>query len=417
MQGFGGAQNPTILPTNRTVEMVLPRVMNYLADDERTLFSAVLTNTHWHHEGTGVLWQEPPSHALGEVSSGCGHLYAKHARVLTFDDDVAYLHHTFQDFEFPKLKCFWANNHTEDFDEYPFDQHFQPSLENSPSLFVAGPAEDIPTLVATECPILRCIQFCFQTEGLTPERLIWLFQKCKPLKAISISSTVATYVNDEVLAYLGRYVGLEELRVQTTLTPEIVNRVILSPDGLFRHLRYADLQVHSQSVPQLFAGSRNFPFLTSLNLLFVDTGNEIRDTLSYISNLNRLTELCIICLNQVDWDRVDLLELRWLSNLRELCISPGPILQCLEFTDNDFQSVFRNKAKLQMLRFQVFGKLSVKALNSLATSCPCLETCDIAAMAELDGWHDTLPVFPRLEELMLDAVTYEGYTDIMDEQE
>lgn len=277
-------------------------------------------------------------------------------------------------------------------------QYIQPSMEDF-SFYGAEPAEDILHLLETRCPRLESIVIDFRFEGLTSSRLIKFFDSCKSLTSICLPSNVKDTIDNQLLAYLARHDGLEELELGTFLRHEMLDKIFEGTEGPFRDIQYLAVQIESKTVPLLVAG---FKSVISLTLTIEDSRT---NPLPQVSSLVDLQELHIGYMEQGEWAGTDFLPLKNLKHLRRLNISPifDPIASPT-LTDEEFISVFENMSELQELVFQVQCVLSTVAITSLGECCPQLMICEILGLYNLHSWQSVArPLFPQLQRLELSA--------------
>ncbi|KNG82188.1 hypothetical protein ANOM_009130 [Aspergillus nomiae NRRL 13137] len=236
-------------------------------------------------------------------------------------------------------------------------------------------------------------------EGINTDRLIKFFDGCRSLRSIRLPSFMDAFVDDQMLAYLARHNGLEDLELGKTITYEMIERAMDGVEAPFKSIRRLTVQLKSKAVEPLTAAIKS-----ATNLVLTVDDNEL-SPLPLVRSLTKLTELEIAFCQDGIWPATDLLALKELKNLRRLCISSfedPPAFPAL--TDQEFIQVFEDMRGLQDLVFQVQCKLSIVAITSLGTHCRELESCEIFGSYDLRGWSTIeRPLFPHLRQLELGA--------------
>ncbi|GAB1205595.1 hypothetical protein APSETT445_004273 [Aspergillus pseudonomiae] len=223
------------------------------------------------------------------------------------------------------------------------------------------------------------------------------------LRSIRLPSFMDAFVDDQMLAYLARHNGLEDLELGKTITYGMIERAMDGVEAPFKSIRRLTVQLRSKAVEPLTAAIKS-----ATNLVLTVDDNEL-SPFPLVRSLTKLTELEIAFCQDGLWPATDLLALKGLKNLRRLCISSfedPPAFPAL--TDQEFIQIFEDMRDLQDLVFQVQCKLSIVAITSLGTHCRELESCEIFGSYDLHGWSTIeRPLFPHLRQLELGAAVPE----------
>ncbi|KAE8142375.1 hypothetical protein BDV38DRAFT_153635 [Aspergillus pseudotamarii] len=379
---------------------LLRRVMEYLSDDYTTLRSAALVNKSWATEAISVLWQKPPVAALASSQDNHRQFYARQVRELDFGGpNDGGQHSRFRTLEFPRLRRLTIDYFgPKDGEKLWLGQYIQPSLEEF-RFYGSEPAEDLLGLLETRCPRLQSILIDYAFDGINTERLVKFFDCCRSLRSICLPSFMDDFVDDQMLTYLARRHGLEDLELGQTITYEMIQKAFQGAEAPFRSIRRLTVQLESKAVEPLTAAIKS-----ATNLLLTVEDNEL-SPLPLVRPLINLTELEIVFCREAIWPATDLLALKRLKNLRRLCISSledPPAFPTL--TDQEFIQLFGNLGELQHLVFQAQCNLSTVAITSLGTHCRHLESCEIFGSYDLHGWSTIeRPLFPQLRQFELGA--------------
>ncbi|KAE8406250.1 hypothetical protein BDV37DRAFT_270144 [Aspergillus pseudonomiae] len=378
--------------------------MEYLCDDLTSLRSAALVNKSWAAEAISVLWQKPPVAALASSLDHHRQFYARQVRELNFGGQEDGKQHTcFRTLEFPRLKRLTIDLYVpENGEKLWLGQYIQPSLEEF-RFYGSEPAEDLLNLLETRCPRLQSVLIDYAFEGINTDRLIKFFDGCRSLRSIRLPSFMDAFVDDQMLAYLARHNGLEDLELGKTITYGMIERAMDGVEAPFKSIRRLTVQLRSKAVEPLTAAIKS-----ATNLVLTVDDNEL-SPFPLVRSLTKLTELEIAFCQDGLWPATDLLALKGLKNLRRLCISSfedPPAFPAL--TDQEFIQIFEDMRDLQDLVFQVQCKLSIVAITSLGTHCRELESCEIFGSYDLHGWSTIeRPLFPHLRQLELGAAVPE----------
>ncbi|OGM41695.1 hypothetical protein ABOM_009882 [Aspergillus bombycis] len=379
---------------------LLRRVMEYLSDDLPSLRSAALVNKSWAAEAISVLWQQPPVEALASSLDHHRQFYARQVRELNFGgSEDGKQHARFRTLEFPRLKRLTIDSYNPGNGEKLWlGQYIQPSLEEF-RFYGSEPAEDLLNQLETRCPRLQSVLIDYAFEGINTGRLIQFFDCCRSLRSIHLPSFMDAFVDDQMLAYLARHNGLEELELGKTITYGMIERAFDGVEAPFQSIQRLTVQLKSKAVEPLTAAIKS-----ATNLVLTVDDNEL-SPLPLVKSLSKLTELDIVFCQEGVWPATDLLALKGLRNLRRLCISSledPPAFPA--FTDQEFIQIFEHMHHLQELVFQIQCKLSIVAITSLGTHCRELESCEIFGSYDLHGWSTIeRPLFPQLRQLDLGA--------------
>jgi hypothetical protein len=197
----------------------------------------------------------------------------------------------------------------------------------------------------------------------------------------------------------------------------------------FRQLQSLDARVASAAVPLLAAGAP--PTLATLRLLVTDSGQPV---LPALAALTQLTTLDVAWYEDAVLTNQELVGLRWLAQLRELCLwgdgdeYDGSVVEAEHFRLADLRRLLARLPQLRRLKWGVENwRMSPRALRTVGRCCPQLRVLDMdgsfglqaldsdggsassygsgtLALQQQQQQQMGAPVFPHLEKLRFGAL-------------
>lgn len=412
-----------------SLDLVL-RYLDLIEQDTKALRSSLFVNKQWNFAASRRIWRKIPAYALGRVERDRRPRYSHYIHEIEFSDAIVpkqepgeepgytdiELHHQFRKLDFSRLKSFTAthanNNNGE---RLPFAQYIQENLEKF-TLYGTDPDDDILELLETRCAnTLTHLDFCFDPDGLTSQRLQHFFDNCPFLKSLFIRGDLHDIVDVPLLQRLATYRGLQSLKMGVYLRAAILEPIIFhGVNQPFKDIRHFQLWIPSVRL-SMFAENfqRHCPNLISLHLTINDsTFNPVPE----LRHLTNLQELRLVLLEGAEWPVVDIRLLGVFMFLRVLVIySLNGHIRCPSMRDRDFLFGIFNKRYLKELDFQIHPAvpLTSQVLRVLGRHCwylMKLRLCgkfDLRALKPEDD-DALLCTYPILRRLELGGVNYAG---------
>ena len=363
---------------------LLALIFENLRDDRLSLRSACLVNHLWFEEATNVLWRKTPSAALRRVGSSRRQIYANKSHSFTkdrhlYDPDNIYSH--MQRLTWPQLRYLYLDEartgwcykispwHGQSF----VYQYLQPMLKEV-DIRKGCLMACLRDIVVSDLPRLRKLGLSQGDQCLNPKDLISFLKKLPLLNSISIGHEMDRVVTLETINYLMSRRGLLELRLDTVVGRETMEKAYALATAPFRDLKSLRIRVKSKAVSWLVQ-TMSYSTLKELYLQVEDSRDPI---LNQVSSLTQLQVLGVTYI-QTDFRETheipagEIISLRCLTQLHTLELGVDVWIGAFGFKEKDLEILTSALKQLRRFSFHISHSLPVSALLTIAKSCPALE--------------------------------------------
>jgi hypothetical protein len=389
-------------------------IIEQLEFDRSALYSAHLVNTTWAKYANPILWRNAPLSSLAAIEPSRQQHYANMIKI-SFSWNGWYPA-GLDKLSFPSLeRCLLDAAGLFDRPNYrrflpPFFVSFPQYLD----MWLKG--ADDPELVDAYWR-LGVYEFKLHRRHAPRRRSVdgatcrspWM--NAPKLRSFLCASIVPEESTREALEHLASHGNYEELCVWylgqgTEDVDSLLSKHFQRP--IFPKLKHFGAQMPlSGAMGAMFAA-----FLPStLSSIYIGVPTLGGESFQLLSEFKSLQSVTIICRSE---ERLmssirplgDLHDLRSLTIKRSRHDYPSRIgwtqTEDQPFTDTDFAIMTSGLSLLEKFELVIPFRLSMSALTSLATNCPLLKTCNLAAFVPITAWsaHDHSN-FPNLETLTL----------------
>ncbi|KAF2718381.1 hypothetical protein K431DRAFT_136150 [Polychaeton citri CBS 116435] len=363
-------------------------VLEHLADDRGSLFSAALVCRRWRELAIDVLWRYPPLHALASLPPARQQHHANKIRSLYFlYREELVIRKQLAQVNFPGLTVL----HVNDYDtrrHFDLDTYIQPSLKVFEISGLWGHLDDgTLDLLETRCPRLQDLRYNY----VMPSRFFRLLERCNRLTGLGVRSGYHTDEDLTIYTALAARNGLLHLRDSGKVKLDMISVPLAQVPQPFRALKSFGASIEFGAAVLLLRYLNALEDL-SLTLQGEDEECDFRQLISAILNRAIMTKLSIHFVSDMRISKDDLMLFEGFVSLTYLSVQSGGPFDLVQpvLTTEECTEVFSNLPKLDYLSITPDAGLHTSHLATIGQQCRLIRWLRYSTAFELEAMYDCL---------------------------